>query len=89
MNILWMLLIGSVVGAVAGRLVSGRPGGIMMTVLLGVCGAVLTGYLGRALDWFRAPVTGSGIMVSVLGATGVIVVFGLIASRRVRESRHP
>jgi uncharacterized membrane protein YeaQ/YmgE (transglycosylase-associated protein family) len=86
MSIFWMLLIGIAVGALARPLVLGRPGGILMTILLGMGGAVLTGYVGRALGWFPVPVTGPGVILTVLGAICAIVVFGLTAHRRLDES---
>jgi uncharacterized membrane protein YeaQ/YmgE (transglycosylase-associated protein family) len=66
--VLWALIVGLVVGAVAKLLMPGRdPGGIIVTMLLGVAGAMLATFLGRALGWYR-PGQGAGFIASVLGA---------------------
>ena len=54
MHILWMLIVGLVVGALAKLLMPGRdPGGIFITMLIGVAGALLAGFLGRSLGWYH------------------------------------
>ncbi len=53
MGLLWTLLIGLVVGALAKLIMPGRdPGGFIVTMLLGVAGAFLAGYLGKALGYY-------------------------------------
>ena len=65
---LWMLLIGLVVGAVAKVLMPGKdPGGIIVTILLGIAGSVVAGFLGRVVGWY-SPGQGPGLIASVLGA---------------------
>ena len=69
MGILWTLIIGLVVGAIAKLLMPGRdPGGIIVTMLIGVAGALLAGFLGRALGWYASPGEGPGIIASIIGA---------------------
>jgi len=54
MGLLWTLLIGLVVGALAKLIMPGRdPGGFIVTMLLGVVGAFLAGYLGKALGYYE------------------------------------
>jgi uncharacterized membrane protein YeaQ/YmgE (transglycosylase-associated protein family) len=56
MGILWTLIIGLVVGAIAKLLMPGKdPGGFIVTMLIGVAGALLAGFLGRALGWYANP----------------------------------
>lgn len=82
MGILWTLLIGLIVGAVAKLLMPGRdPGGFIVTMLLGVAGAFLAGFLGRALGWYRGGET-PGFIASVLGAMLVLFLYRLAARRR-------
>jgi uncharacterized membrane protein YeaQ/YmgE (transglycosylase-associated protein family) len=51
-SILWVLVIGLVIGAVAKLLMPGRdPGGCIITILLGIVGAFVGSYLGQAIDW--------------------------------------
>jgi uncharacterized membrane protein YeaQ/YmgE (transglycosylase-associated protein family) len=82
MAILWMLLIGLVVGAIAKLLFPGRdPGGIFMTMLLGVAGALLAGFLGRAVGWYE-PGQGAGFVASILGAMLLLLLYRLLFGRR-------
>ncbi len=81
MTFLWMLLIGLFVGAVAKFLTPGRdPSGCLVTMLLGVVGAMLAGYLGRAAGWYAEgePV---GFIASVAGAIIILLVFRVIKGR--------
>jgi uncharacterized membrane protein YeaQ/YmgE (transglycosylase-associated protein family) len=81
MSFLWMLLIGLVVGIIAKFLTPGRdPGGCVVTMLLGVVGAMLAGFLGRSAGWYTEgqPV---GFIASVGGAILILLVFRLIKGR--------
>jgi uncharacterized membrane protein YeaQ/YmgE (transglycosylase-associated protein family) len=83
MSILWMLVVGLIVGVIAKLLMPGRdPGGMIVTMLLGVAGALVAGFLGRALGWYREgqPV---GILASIVGAILLLAVYRLVARRRV------
>lgn len=81
MSFLWMLLIGLLVGALAKFLTPGRdPGGCLVTLILGVMGAMLAGFLGRSAGWYAEdePV---GFLASVLGAVLILLLFRLISRR--------
>ena len=81
MSIIGWILFGLVVGIVAKFVMPGRdPGGFVVTVLLGVVGAVLGGYLGRALGWYREG-DAVGFLVAVLGAIIVLVLYRMLAGR--------
>jgi uncharacterized membrane protein YeaQ/YmgE (transglycosylase-associated protein family) len=83
MDILWTLIIGLIVGAIAKLLMPGRdPGGFLVTMLLGVAGALLAGFLGRALGWYDNPGSGPGIIASVLGAMLLLFLYRLFVRRR-------
>lgn len=82
MFILWMLIVGLVVGALAKLLMPGRdPGGIFITMLLGVAGALLAGFLGRSLGWY-AENESAGLIASVLGAVLLLGIYRLVVGRR-------
>jgi uncharacterized membrane protein YeaQ/YmgE (transglycosylase-associated protein family) len=82
MGLLWTLLIGLVVGAVAKLFMPGRdPGGFIITMLLGVAGAFLAGYLGKAMGYY-SPGEAPGLIASVLGAMLLLLVYRLVARRR-------
>jgi uncharacterized membrane protein YeaQ/YmgE (transglycosylase-associated protein family) len=82
MGLLWTLIIGLVVGAVAKLFMPGRdPGGIIVTMLIGVAGAFVASYLGRALGFYgvgEAP----GFIASVLGAIVLLIVYRVVARPR-------
>jgi uncharacterized membrane protein YeaQ/YmgE (transglycosylase-associated protein family) len=81
MTFLWMLLIGLFVGAIAKFLTPGRePSGCLVTMLLGVVGSMLAGYLGRTAGWYTEgePV---GFIASVAGAIIILLVFRMIKGR--------
>jgi len=82
MHILIMLLVGLVIGAVARLLMPGRPGGVIMTILLGLGGSLVAGFLGRAIGWYQGPYSGPGIIASILGAMLLLFLFGMVAGRR-------
>ena len=75
MSVLWWILFGLLVGVVAKLLMPGRdPGGMIVTILLGIVGALVGGFLGRVLGWYREgdPV---GFLMAVMGAILVVFVF--------------
>ena len=85
MGILGWIFFGLIVGIVAKFLTPGRdPGGFIVTILLGIGGALLGGFLGRALGWYREgdPV---GFVVAVLGAILVLLIYRML-SRSARRA---
>jgi uncharacterized membrane protein YeaQ/YmgE (transglycosylase-associated protein family) len=82
MSLLWTLLIGLVVGAVAKLLMPGRdPGGFIITILLGIAGSFVARFLGKALGLYRVDQV-PGFIASVLGAMVLLLLYRLIARRR-------
>jgi uncharacterized membrane protein YeaQ/YmgE (transglycosylase-associated protein family) len=82
MSYLWMIIIGLIVGAIAKFLMPGKdPGGIIVTILIGIVGALIAGFLGRTLGWYAEgePV---GFLASVVGA-----ILGYRAITKGRTSR--
>jgi uncharacterized membrane protein YeaQ/YmgE (transglycosylase-associated protein family) len=87
MGILWTLIIGLVVGAIAKLIMPGRdPGGIIVTMLIGVAGAMLAGFLGRAMGWYSDAGTGPGIIASIIGALILLFLYRLFTGRRGRTT---
>jgi uncharacterized membrane protein YeaQ/YmgE (transglycosylase-associated protein family) len=81
MTILWTLIIGLIVGAVAKLLMPGRdPGGFIITILLGIAGAFIAGFIGRALHWY-AEGQPAGFIASVFGAILLLIIYRLFRGR--------
>ena len=81
-EILWTLVIGLVVGAIAKLLMPGKdPGGCIITILLGIAGAFVAGYLGRVLGWYE-PGQPAGFIASVIGAMLLLLIYRIIAGKR-------
>jgi uncharacterized membrane protein YeaQ/YmgE (transglycosylase-associated protein family) len=82
MQIITTLLIGLVVGALAKLVMPGKdPGGIIITIVLGVAGAFLASFIGRALGWYTSGDT-PGIILSVVGAIILLAAYRLAIQRR-------
>ena len=68
MSLIWTLIIGLIVGAVAKLLMPGKdPGGIFITMLLGIAGSLVATFLGRAIGWYGEN-SSAGFIASVLGS---------------------
>jgi uncharacterized membrane protein YeaQ/YmgE (transglycosylase-associated protein family) len=81
-TILGTLVIGLIVGAIAKFLMPGRdPGGFLITILLGIAGAFVAGFLGRVIGWYE-PGQPAGFIASVIGAMLLLLIYRLIRSRR-------
>jgi uncharacterized membrane protein YeaQ/YmgE (transglycosylase-associated protein family) len=82
MGILSWILFGLVIGIIAKLLMPGRdPGGFIITILLGIAGALLGGFIGRALG-FYGPNESAGWLISILGAIILLVIYRAVARRR-------
>jgi uncharacterized membrane protein YeaQ/YmgE (transglycosylase-associated protein family) len=57
------------------------PGGCIITILLGIGGAVLAGYLGHALGWYKTG-EGAGFIAAIVGAFILLGIYRLVAGRR-------
>lgn len=78
MQFLWMCIIGLVAGALAKLIMPGRdPGGLIITMLLGIAGSVVAGYLGRFLGWYQEG-QGAGLILSVVGAILLLAVYRML-----------
>jgi uncharacterized membrane protein YeaQ/YmgE (transglycosylase-associated protein family) len=83
MGFIATLIVGLIVGALAKLLMPGKdPGGIIVTIVLGVAGAFVAGFLGRALGWYRDPGSGPGIIASIVGAMILLALYRLVLGRR-------
>ena len=75
------IIIGLIAGALAKFIMPGKdPGGIIITILLGIGGALLAGFLGRQLGWYQ-PGEGAGLIAAVLGAILILFLYRLFKGR--------
>ena len=82
MHILWALIIGLVIGALAKLVMPGKDGGgILITMLLGVAGSVVANLLGHAAGWYRAEES-AGLIASVIGAVVLLGIYRMATHRR-------
>jgi uncharacterized membrane protein YeaQ/YmgE (transglycosylase-associated protein family) len=81
LGILGWIVFGLVVGVIAKLIMPGRdPGGFIVTMLLGIVGAVLGGFLGRALG-FYGPEQAAGWLMSIAGAIVVLTIYRMLVRR--------
>jgi len=81
MYLLWMIVVGLIVGALAKLIMPGRdPGGAIVTILLGIGGSVIAGLIGRAVGWYRAGEP-TGFIASILGAVILLAIYRVIIGR--------
>lgn len=81
---LWALVIGLIVGAVAKFLMPGRdPGGIIVTIILGILGSLLAYWIGRSMNFYGEgePV---GFIAAVIGSMLVLFIYRMIKGRSAR-----
>lgn len=82
-GILAWIVIGGLAGAIAKLIMPGRdPGGCIITILLGVGGAVLAGWLGQAVGWYSVG-EGAGFLAAIIGAFVLLLIYRLVVGRRV------
>jgi uncharacterized membrane protein YeaQ/YmgE (transglycosylase-associated protein family) len=82
LSILGWIVFGLIIGAIAKLLMPGRdPGGFIVTILLGIAGALLGGFLGRALG-FYGPEDVAGYVMSLIGAIILLLLYRLVIARR-------
>ena len=80
---LWVILIGLVVGALAKWIMPGKdPGGIIVTILLGIAGSLLATWFGQLIGWYAAGQS-AGFIMSLLGAIVLLVIYRLFKKRPV------
>jgi uncharacterized membrane protein YeaQ/YmgE (transglycosylase-associated protein family) len=83
MAILSWILFGLVVGVIAKLLMPGRdPGGFIVTILLGIAGALIGGFIGRAMGFYGSNQS-AGWIVSILGAIILLALYRMMVRRRV------
>jgi len=79
---LWWIVIGLIAGLIAKAITPGRdPSGCIVTIVLGIGGAVLAGFLGQKLGWYGQG-EGAGFLAAIVGAVILLLGYRMIAGRR-------
>lgn len=79
---IWTILIGLIVGALAKFIMPGKdPGGIIVTILLGIGGSIAATYLGQVIGVYRAGEK-AGFIGAVIGAILILWVYRIIIKKR-------
>jgi len=82
-GIIGWIVIGLLAGGIAKLLMPGKdPGGCIITILLGIAGALLAGFLGRAIGWYGPGDEGAGFIAAIVGAFVLLFIYRLIVRRR-------
>jgi len=82
MGLIWTLIIGVVIGAIAKLLMPGKdPGGFWVTMLLGVAGAFVGTFLGRAMGLYAADQS-AGFIASIVGAVILLAIYRMFTRRK-------
>ena len=81
-GVIGWILIGLIAGGIAKLLMPGRdPGGCIITVLLGIAGALVAGWLGHMVGWYDTG-EGAGFIAAIVGAFILLAIYRIIAGRR-------
>ena len=82
LHLLWIIIIGFVAGAVAKLIMPGKdPGGFLVTIALGVVGALLSTWIGKLLGWYQ-PGESAGLIGAVIGAIILLVIYRFIKKKQ-------
>ena len=81
LGILGWVIFGMIVGVIAKLVMPGRdPGGLLVTMLLGIAGAVVAGIIGQAIGWYEPGQT-AGFITATLGAIVLLYVYRRFSAR--------
>lgn len=82
LSLIGAIIIGLLAGVIAKLIMPGRdPGGFIITILLGMAGALVATYLGQAVGWY-GPDEGAGFIGAVVGAIILLVIYRMVVGRR-------
>ena len=86
MSILWAVIVGFIVGALARFIMPGKDSaGFMVTTLLGIAGALVASFLGRSMGWYREGES-AGFIAALVGAVLLLAVFRMVRRPRALHS---
>jgi len=81
-SVLVWIVLGLLAGGIAKLLMPGKdPGGCVITILLGIAGALVAGFLGKAVGWYDNN-EGAGFIAAIVGAFLILLIYRLVLRRR-------
>jgi uncharacterized membrane protein YeaQ/YmgE (transglycosylase-associated protein family) len=81
-GIIGWIVIGLLAGGIAKLLMPGRdPGGCIITILLGIAGALLAGFIGSAVGWYDEG-EAAGFLAAIVGAFIILFIYRMVVGRR-------
>lgn len=81
-DIIGWIVLGAVAGGIAKLLMPGKdPGGCIITILLGIAGALLSGFIGRSLGWYSGG-EAAGWIAATVGAFIILFIYRLVIGRK-------
>jgi uncharacterized membrane protein YeaQ/YmgE (transglycosylase-associated protein family) len=81
-GILGWIVIGLLAGGIAKLLMPGKdPGGCVITILLGIAGALLAGFIGKSIGWYDQN-EAAGFIAAIVGAFLILLIYRLVLRRR-------
>ena len=81
-SFLGWIVVGAIAGVLAKTIMPGKdPGGCIVTILLGIGGALLAGFIGNSLGWYTQGQAG-GFIAATLGAILILFIYRLLMRRR-------
>jgi uncharacterized membrane protein YeaQ/YmgE (transglycosylase-associated protein family) len=84
-SFIWAIVIGFIAGAIAKLIMPGRdPGGFIVTILLGIAGALVATWLGQTLGWYHDN-QGAGFIGSIVGAIIILALYRVFVGRRAHH----
>ncbi len=82
LNLLWIIIIGFIAGAIAKFLMPGKdPGGFLITTGLGIVGALVSTFLGRLIGWYQEGES-AGFIAAIVGAVIVLIIYRLLKKKQ-------
>ena len=86
MGIIWTIIIGFIAGVIAKLITPGdnKPGGFILTTVLGIVGAFVASWLGQAIGWYEQG-EGAGLIGAVVGAVIVLLIWSWFQSSQERN----
>jgi uncharacterized membrane protein YeaQ/YmgE (transglycosylase-associated protein family) len=82
-----MIIVGLIAGSLAKLIMPGKdPGGIIVTILLGIAGSLVAGFAGQALGFYPSG-SSAGIIASVIGALVLLAIYRIFTGRGLGRTR--